>query len=665
MAGGFKMQFVADVAPFLRGTKDVEGALGDVAGALDDLARDATKSGGKAADAMDQVGEAADTAARDVDRASDTASDSLKGIGDGAKSAAKEVDAQTDKAADSVEEIGDSAKRTRKVVDTETDQMGKSFKDVFDDAKTAGRTSLKSLADDVKDGAKDVSEGTETMKENAASNVKEMAASFQDAGSVVDGAAGFAAEALEGFGTAGVVAGAGLAIGLNVAYNKLQELADKANEFKENVGELGKAIAHGEYDPAEAFDEWATQLQDAKSWFELWQDEAVNNIEHVRDAAKKAGQDLGDMVAPLVSGDVEEAKANLADLRKEQERLTQVIADSIEVNADGYEVATDATKAAESQRDGVEDLIDVYEDEIKTLEAAHEQAVLYKMATEDLTEAEAELALKIDDVNRARDERVDANRSAVQAEWDMEDAVKATTDAIAEGVTKGRDAEKTLFDQAGKARDLAAAQEDLSGDTDDYNKVIDAQKRKFIENATQMGYTQQEAELLAQKYGLIQKVVDTQVNAHTAEAKAAIDDVKSRLDSLPLAKYITVGVLDNQGSAAATYSASGGMGGGTATKRGKATGGIIPGQPSTMDNTYTPTASGEFVVNAPATAKHRELLEAINQGRQVRAPQAASPVTVQALSDAQISALVTGIARVVKANSDAVVAARIESLLQG
>ncbi|ETA66365.1 phage tail tape measure protein [Haloechinothrix halophila] len=46
-----------------------------------------------------------------------------------------------------------------------------------------------------------------------------------------------------------------------------------------------------------------------------------------------------------------------------------------------------------------------------------------------------------------------------------------------------------------------------------------------------------------------------------------------------------------------------------------ATGGLVPGAPSSRDNRIAAVASGEFVVNSRSTRKHRPLLEAVNADR--------------------------------------------------
>jgi histone H3/H4 len=89
MARGVNLSFLADVRPFLKGTDDVQGALEDVGGSLDDLARDAQTSTRIQVDALGDVAEAGDRAAneltddfRTMARQADTSFDSVRTSGD-------------------------------------------------------------------------------------------------------------------------------------------------------------------------------------------------------------------------------------------------------------------------------------------------------------------------------------------------------------------------------------------------------------------------------------------------------------------------------------------------------------------------------------------------------------------------------------------------------
>lgn len=58
MARGVNLSFLADVRPFLKGTDDVQDALDDVGGSLDDLTRDAQAASRNQAQALDGIADA-------------------------------------------------------------------------------------------------------------------------------------------------------------------------------------------------------------------------------------------------------------------------------------------------------------------------------------------------------------------------------------------------------------------------------------------------------------------------------------------------------------------------------------------------------------------------------------------------------------------------------
>lgn len=231
MSAGINIEFVSDVRKFLGGTSDVEGALGKVSDALDEVAKDAQKSGDKAAESMSEAG-------KDMARSTETA----------------------------------------------TEKMEKSFSEVAAAAKASGKAAGDDLGEHVKRGAKDADEGVSALKENTASNAKEMGASFQDVGSAIDGLQGLAAEALEGFGPAGIAAGVAVAAGIGVATQALQQAADKANKLTEDATALADTMADPDLsqrasDLRDRFDEVAKSVSDVRSIWEVWQPRAITNAE--------------------------------------------------------------------------------------------------------------------------------------------------------------------------------------------------------------------------------------------------------------------------------------------------------------------------------------------------------------------------------------------------
>lgn len=164
MAKGISINFLADVRDFLKGTKNVEDELDDVADSLDDVARE-----------------------------------------------------------------GDQA----------TEKLEDGFRDLAKATKKAGDD----VGDNMRKGFKQAEEGAENFKEEANSTAKEAAASFDgSAESIIDAFQEVAANAFEGFGPAGAVAGLALAAGIGIATAEFQKNEEAAQKAKERIAELGQAM---------------------------------------------------------------------------------------------------------------------------------------------------------------------------------------------------------------------------------------------------------------------------------------------------------------------------------------------------------------------------------------------------------------------------------------
>lgn len=165
------ISLIADVTSFLRGITQSEKALDDTADSLDDLARDAARAGDRAGDGL------------------------ADGVQDG------------------------------------TDRVETSFRDMARAASRYSKDAGDDLGREVDRGAHEASEGLDTLNENAGSNAKEVAASFDGSiDSIADGFQGLAAEAFEGFGPAGLVAGVALASIGGALYSSITENAAKSEQ---------------------------------------------------------------------------------------------------------------------------------------------------------------------------------------------------------------------------------------------------------------------------------------------------------------------------------------------------------------------------------------------------------------------------------------------------
>ena len=513
MAGGFKMNFVADVAQFLRGTKDVEGALGKVSDSLDDLARDAKTASNKAGDAVE-------------------------GIGDDAKDAAREVD-------------------------TATDRMERSFKDVLDDVKTSGRTTFKEVGDDASRELKQAFDGDAALtaddvfagsfKAEVFSNALESGAEVvrgfkdgfdsEDIGTIVDGLSDTAIQAGAVFGPGGAAAGAAFATGLQLATGSIVGNAEKmAADYESTFSSAFDNIV-------EAGAEMGRELTISASTAEIAKD--VERYNEIAKQANAIGVDQG-IVLRAIAGD-EAALAVVKAATNETRRKESALYDEIRAKQDKGKAAT------EEQLQAYADLNDrLYESE-NALDSITAQ---FQNNTEALNAGEAATKAK--------------------AEADQFAARQAAVHAV-------KTAESTKA-----AKDFTVT---IDGATQTLRAMPDGKIVKVTDNGT--------AELTQQEINAIKgTTVTATVDAATEAASRRLDQFIRQWNGT----RVTVRVDEVLGTTVQRGNHAGRL-----TER--ATGGVIPGQPSSMDNQLIHAASGEFIVNAEATSKNRELLEAINQGR--------------------------------------------------
>jgi len=217
----------------------------------------------------------------------DDVSDSLKDVDRAGSDASRGLDRSMGKVEDSTKDAG-------RVID-------KDLTDALKDAAKQSKRTGDDIGDNIKRGTRDASEGTTAMRENAASNAKEMAGSFQDVNSALDGMQGFLAEATEGFGAAGIAVGVLGGIGLGALSAGLQTAADKANELTQNAVDFAKEIGSSTLQEQasalrDRFQEMLTAINDARSVWEVWQPRAITNAEKFAEAIKAGNLNARDLM---------------------------------------------------------------------------------------------------------------------------------------------------------------------------------------------------------------------------------------------------------------------------------------------------------------------------------------------------------------------------------
>lgn len=522
-----EIKILSDVEDVVRGTKTIGDKLEAVADELDAMGRSGDKNTDLMARGMAETAKAAD-------KAGDKIGDSFK---DGSKLAGK-----------SVEGLGDEVKTAAKTTDTLGDKASKTFRELGQDAKAAGDKVGKST----KDGFDEASEGAETFKENAGANAKEVAASFDGtAQGIADGFQGLAAEMLEGFGPVGLAAGVALAVGIGMATSAMQESAEKATALKQKSVDMLDAIEEvggdlGKLNYADIIKTWGREVME-DNWLSFWADESTTKFQETAKDAKNAGVDAVTAVK-AAAGSADDSRNFLNNTGKAWQDLTKKIQEGTTYGQMGEEQLDDSAQAAKRQRDALSDLRGQAEDNIKTTEGAVQIYELETAATEDGTAALEAKNKALEDSVRKLDEAAGAALDGVEAEIAYNDAMaQGATDIKNNGkgldlhTATGKANQQTLVDMANAANKLRDSQINQGVATADVTAKTQEARDKFVAAAVAAGYTADQAQGLADRYGIVPKNVDTYVKAHdVAKTKQDLDGLGRPVD-VPVKPYIDPG----------------------------------------------------------------------------------------------------------------------------
>lgn len=483
MARGINIEFVANVAKFLRGTGDIEEALDDVIDALDDVGTSAKDSEADAAKALEGIGADAKTAATDVDAAAEKMEQSFRASFD-------KVEAQSKATSTAV-----SSHLRRGVSDEDGSIKGK--------GKALG------------------SELTQNIGEGIGSGQANL-------GDVVFGTVGGALGDIAG-PLGGIAAGAGLALVIGMV-NSARQRAEKVRAQVKAIGKaFGDAFTEGVEESAETANRKAI-IQEALG-VETWE-EAATKIQKQADILGVSAKTLADNYLGL--GDAQVTVANRFDALRSSVDESNAIVDAASGAIIGYVGATgdqidamaEVTTATERSRQG-------YSDYAKTAQTTKD--IFGEVAT-----AQDEVATKTDEATQAvKDQRAELDDAAdtyadyrtslidvKNAEADLKQAIKERAD---EGLTKQerRDNLSDLIDLAGAIRDASDATLEQTGSQDKANKVIKTGRDNFVELAEKAGLSEEAAKTLATQLGLIPSPkVDVSVDTKVAQQK--IDDFTSQ-----------------------------------------------------------------------------------------------------------------------------------------
>jgi TP901 family phage tail tape measure protein len=461
-------------------------------------------------------------------------------------------------------------------------------------------------------------------------------------------------------GAGGLVAlGAGglskLAVFVNNTKLAFEGLGVSAKAASVSVGLVGGALAIGGL----ALGAWMQHMAEAKAQTDAYKtslDDATGAItDNTRETAAheleqqgmlKTAQDMGLKLSTVVDAVLGERDA-IDEVNAASERYlatgrrTSAGAGQGAASQNTHADAVNRLKGAiDGQNDSLNQAIEAKQREASAAEETGEAedgmgssvdaaTGLVEEQTDALTEnldalnALAQINMTVDEAQGAWQQQIDDNAEALKklngytdeaGQWvdGLGRAVNDSADAWDLNSEAGRLANDTMLDTSKKAWDVINALNEQDASTAELRGATAQMRDEFIQTATQMGMSQQAAETLADKYGLIPSEVTTRINANDADARQKIADIQAKMNQLngSTATFYMRGVVT--GASSVREAANALIGGGA----GLAGGGAVSGPGTGTSDSVGPfwLSNGEYVVREQAASRHRALLDAINYG---------------------------------------------------
>jgi hypothetical protein len=413
--------------------------------------------------------------------------------------------------------------------------------------------------------------------------------------------------------TAGVIAG------LTIAVSVLDKLTRAGNDAAVSLGNVSSALNDGDFDAG--FKNVSGSVDDFAKALELVEGTGFDAT------MERIGESIGGVVG--ISGQVAEARTAFATMG---EALAAMVNEGKGQQAAELfaEIAREADKQGISI-EKVEALMPAYINAMATASGAQEDASVSATAMSEGIEGIEDVA---DTAKGALDELAAAIRGFGDTQLSVNDAnrqVQASLDDFTTSLeengqtldittAEGRENQAALDAIAQAYLESAAATVENTGKQEDAIPIIQQGRDEIIKAGEAAGLSKEQAELYADSLGLIPGDVSTQVNIYSQEAMDAALRFAAVLNELPNSKTVYLYIQEQRqvlkpGQEGLTF-ADGGqvphLAGGSPTWWQD---GIVqgPGGPR-EDRVSAMLSPGEFVVNADATSKHKDLLFAINQG---------------------------------------------------
>lgn len=334
------------------------------------------------------------------------------------------IDVDPKKAVEGIEDVSDAVDKITENLDDvgkegvkDVDKLEKSISDLNREALKTGDEFEKSVGKKFKDSTKEAEGGLKNFKEEAHSTAKESAASFDgSAESIVDSFQEIAANAFEGFGPAGALAGLALAAGIGLATAAFGQSQEEAQKAKERISELATALIDAGSTDVN-FDLVVSRLKEMATTTE----EGAVNLEQLKDISDKAGASF-DNLAQAYAGNSEGLGELISEMEKEK-ALT-------EEQTEGRHMGTSALDEQTQAQQAYIDKLKTSQEELKAAEA-EEKLFRESGGPEMLAKAEA-----ISMINGAYDEVVNSVTDYVNKETGVLDveayitAMQTRSDAL-------------------------------------------------------------------------------------------------------------------------------------------------------------------------------------------------------------------------------------------
>ncbi|MFB9956986.1 phage tail tape measure protein [Cellulomonas denverensis] len=429
-----------------------------------------------------------------------------------------------------------------------------------------------------------------------------------------------------GLATLGVAGLGKLVVGIAEAKAAMDALKISGSTATTALGAIGAVLYVG----TSLLSNWANAAQRAKSDtgdFASTLDEATGAITDSTEAmvAQKVGSSEAARIYKNLGGNVQDLTGYVLGQADAIERVNTLLEEQPKESFFGFESDSSGVAQIKTDLESINGSLDESQKQwALQRDAAGGAASATGEATSALqqyTDGLANGTSTVEDYASAISEVVEGMTAATNialaardAQRGFEDAIDSAAEALKENgqtlditTEAGRENQAALDGIASSGTKLIDSLKEQGAEQSTLQATMQATRDRFIEAAGAFGMSADEASALADELGLIPENVVANVQVRTAQADADLANFRARQQSNILVIQARVNADPNYSPATT---------GGVQVRR--ARGGILPGAPSSTDNMLIHAASGEFVVNAMATARNRGLLEAINSGASVQ-----------------------------------------------